>query len=871
MWKTGIEVPYEKGRRNDVAWFGESPGKWEERKGKPFWYEADAGGLLRKCSTEVGLDYGDFFYGNAARCRIAKDELSGKQITDILSCCREYVGRAINIVKPKAIVVLGDFALRQVLKKSGITKQRGRWVWSEEFKCWVLPVFHPAHILRHMGLRQRLVDDFRLVREFIDADYQTPKKDEERVKQYKELDSFNGLIEKWEKKEETVGLDTECQGKDWLDPNFLLISYSLSPDGGKAFDVTLHEEVKDPSKPFDFLISWPRKNGSKKIEPTEVHVKKSKNFKEKLQALARILSSLKIKKYLMSGNSDFHYIEQGFKRERMTVPEIKNYKMDIQAAANLIDENLFKMSSLEELQSSFTDVREDYKTEFNKKYNISDMLSVPKEARKEYACSDADVTRRVGFSIKEQLSKQENYRLARYLARFTMPALGFLKMLETNGALIDRDKLPKVTADVYRSMIAAEDRALSLIPKKVLQDFDISKAVIAEARKDQKFFLTRDDLVAETLFGNLGFGLGGIKRTPSKQGWSVDKEVRILLLEQDLPGEAEEFVDAYNEFSEDHTMWSRYLRGFDKHIRSDGRIHSSYLICVAVNGRTSSRDPNLQNNPKRSRQAMKIRELIRAAPGYKLVATDSEQSELRWAAEVSNDQALAQIFLSNRDPHKEVALDLLKRKDRSWNEAKWEKLTARQKELYRRNAKCTNFGTLYGQSPKGFKRFAKKEYGLDVSEEEGKEWQEVWFNKFSGIRPYYQRTIQFGLKYGYVESLLGRRRRLPELRSRDSFVRGNAERMAINHPISSPSSDTVILAGCETMKRVKDSKEIRPILFTHDENVFEVKESQVEKWVKIIEHDMANPPLERDFHFKMRVPLSGDAKVGENLADLHPL
>jgi len=345
LWTKGPEVPFEKGRVNKIVGMGESPGKWEERKRKPFWFEADAGGLLRSCLKEVSLDYGDHFWCNSARCRIDKDSLSAREVTDILACCHDKAIAPIKLLKPKGVLLMGDFALRQVTRKHGITKQRGRWEWNEEFQCWVLPVFHPAYICRNMGLRKRLVDDFRMLKEFIDNDYAPPKVSKRRERNYKEVEDISLLIKEWEEREETVGFDTEAQGLDWLNPNFLMISAQFSPERGEAYEITLHEEVSQ-EEPHAFEITWPRRSGKgKKLEPTAVFIRKAPSFDKKLQSIADFLSSEKIKKYMMHGNHDLHTVEAAFKREELKPPIVRNYRMDVQAAANLYDENLFKMSS----------------------------------------------------------------------------------------------------------------------------------------------------------------------------------------------------------------------------------------------------------------------------------------------------------------------------------------------------------------------------------------------------------------------------------------------------------------------------------------------------------------------------------------------
>ena len=309
------------------------------------------------------------------------------------------------------------------------------------------------------GVEDRLIDDFQVVKEFIDNDYAPPKVSKKRENGYKAVDDISSLIKGWEKREETVGFDTETQGLDWLDPNFLVLTYQVSPAKGEAYEVTLYEEVPN-DRPSNFAITWPRKHG-KKIEDTAVYIRRTKGFEKKLQSLADLLASDKIKKYMSHGNFDLHAVEALFRREHMGPPVVRQYRMDIQAVANLVDENMFKMSSLSELQMAFTDVREDYKQEFDKTYNKQDMIAVPADKRLPYSCGDADVTRRAGIQIKSDLSNGGK-KIARYLARFTMPALDFLKDLETNGALIDKDKLPKVTKEVHHEMIEAEDQGTGL-------------------------------------------------------------------------------------------------------------------------------------------------------------------------------------------------------------------------------------------------------------------------------------------------------------------------------------------------------------------------------------------------------------------------
>ena len=141
-----VEVPYAGNIKAKTILVGESPGWKEEKEGKPFVWKA--GNLSREVCKAVGLNWDELFLMNAARCLIDKDKLSQKQIIGVLACCRPKVVAALKAIKPKVIIVAGAFALAQILKKKGITKAEGGWIYSKEFDCWCMPCFHPAHCLR---------------------------------------------------------------------------------------------------------------------------------------------------------------------------------------------------------------------------------------------------------------------------------------------------------------------------------------------------------------------------------------------------------------------------------------------------------------------------------------------------------------------------------------------------------------------------------------------------------------------------------------------------------------------------------------------------------------------------------------------------
>jgi uracil-DNA glycosylase family 4 len=855
------EVPYAGNLNAKVVALGESPGAQENRHGTPFYEHAPAGGKFRELAKMAGVPWGDLFLMNSARCMIMKDQMAPKQITKVLACCRKYVSQALKALKPKAVIVAGDIALKQMLGKSGIKKARGGWMFSQEFNCWVMPTYHPAYVCRNPSMGLLVVEDLKMVREFVKNGYRPIDVDNTTLR-YVKVPSIRKFLEASQKKEYYVGIDTEGQGLDWSHPDYLTMCYTLSFRPGTGLMVQLFEECSEEESEESFM--WPRAvDGAKKKELVEVFIRKAPQFDKKLDELEELLASACIKKYMMHGNHDVHAFRTLFRKQRGRNPVINRYCIDVQAAAHLIDENVYQMADLTMIQRTFTDFVGDYKGDFDRKYDKGDMLNILTTAPDDflfYAVGDADVTLRAGLAQREWFLQHP--RQANYLAKMTMPSLETLMLLEENGALIDIEALPVVTERFKGLMDEAENKALAVVPADVLQTYDDK---IKKARASEKSVLTMDTIVRAALFSEEGFGLEVIKRSKTKEP-SVDKEVRSTLLDKPLKKKVRTFLEEFNLFSEYHTMFSRYLKGFDKNIRWDSRIHTHYSLCVAVTGRVASRNPNMMNNPKRSRSAKEIRRLIIAPPGYKLLAVDESQSELRWAAHVANEPEMIRIFRAgNLDIHTETAKDLYG--------GRWDDLDEKGISTQRRNAKAVNFGLLFLMGLIGFIRYAKLEYGIDLTKDQGQAWIDTFFGKYRGLPKYHRKAIDSCRSKGYVESPLGRLRRLPGIMSEDSMLRHEAERQAVNQPIQSPSSDTVLVAANEMRKEglFDNCDELRPIMFVHDELVFEVREDKVEEYAAPIKHHMEHPPLKRDFDVDLKVPLVAELKVGQNLAEMQGL
>lgn len=847
LFNCGIEVPYFGDANSKIVLVGESPGTQEERLGIPF--IGDSGKLLQDCISLVKLSWANMFKANASRCKIDKKLFSIKDISTVLFHCRPKLTFVLNKIKPKLIVIFGDIALRQILKKSGITKNRGSFVWSQEFQCWVFPTFHPAHILRKNFLKPRFINDLQMVKDFVDNNYEPPIISDNAVyydvdDELAALESLEASVQNWLINGETIGIDTETQGTDTFNPNFVFNSYSLSNQKGLAWQVRLWEESDCDN--YDRIIQWPRsqEKARKKI-PSDVYIKKSLNYNLKLTLLKNILQAKNIKKYVMT-DFDLHVFES------VGITDI-NSVVDIQPLANILDENLYTNASLADLQIGFTDMRVNYKNDFNKTHDKSDMLRADKEDRDGvtlYACRDADVTRQIGLAMRANILKDS--KLLKYATKFTVPVSAILHKMGRTGVCLDRERLPETRKEIRKMMEVAEKNVLKCIGKKV-----------KEKHFDKGLKLSRDLLIQDALFSEDGFNLESIKKT--KTGDSIDKETRQKLLDKKISKTAYKFITNYEEWAKCHTLITRYLAGFDRHIKSDGRIHAQFTLAVARNGRTNSRNPNLQNNPKRSNLAKKIRQLLVPKKGFIFIATDMAQSELRWMAHVANDIEMIRVFNANEDIHTNTAKTLVEKSGKNWAN-----LSVGEKDMYRRSGKIINFGLIYGMSTKGFIRYAKLEYGLDLTHQEAEKWIHTFFNVlYRQILTYHKNAIESCRRRGFIDSLLGRRRRLFDINCRDPFIRGFAERQAINHPISSPSSDTVLLAAKDIDRLDLNTEEFRNVLFIHDELIYAVKDnSKVLEYAKLIKDKMEHPPLYKDFGIKLRVPLKADIKYGYNLAEL---
>ena len=422
--------------------------------------------------------------------------------------------------------------------------------------------------------------------------------------------------------------------------------------------------------------------------------------------------------------------------------------------------------------------------------------------------------------LEKELEEQENLGL---LEKIEIPLIPVLAQMELNGVALDT----KMLADLSKE----NQGTIKKITKKI---YDLA---------GEEFNIASPLQLREILFEKLKIPTEGLKK--GKTGLST------AAAELDKMVGLHPIIELISEFRELAKLQNTYIEVLPKLIdRNTGRVHTHYNQAITATGRLSSSDPNLQNIPVRTENGRKVKEAFVAEPGNVLVVADYSQIELRIVASLAKDKEMIKIFEQGEDIHcaTAAAINGVSLKDVS-------------KEM-RRAAKEVNFGVLYGMGSYGLSWRTK------IPVWQAKEFIDKYFEKFSGVKKYLDRTIKFATESGYCETLFGRRRYFPELQTGSHQLRAAAERAAINHPIQGTAADLMKLAMIEisqqflaNSQQFKDD-EVKMILQVHDELVFEVKKGLENKVAKLVKETMESV-------VKLNVPVEVDISVGKRWGEIH--
>jgi DNA polymerase-1 len=444
------------------------------------------------------------------------------------------------------------------------------------------------------------------------------------------------------------------------------------------------------------------------------------------------------------------------------------------------------------------------------------MKDIPVKDVYKYACEDADIAFRLKSILEKEIVK---LKLEELLIKIEQPLLFVLADMEGNGVNIDVDFLTIMSKELFQKINKTETK----IYKKTGETFNISSP----------------KQLGNVLFEKLKIE-DNPKKTKSGQ-YSTSEDVLQKLSKKN------EVVDLVLQYREYKKLKSTYVDALPEMVSNkDNLIHTDYAQAVTVTGRLSSNKPNLQNIPIKTKLGRKTRSaFIPRNNNNVILAADYSQVELRIMADFSQDKEMIKAFKEGQDIHQLTASKVFNVSLSSVD------------DTMRRKAKEVNFGIIYGISPFGLSQ------NLQISRAEAKEIIDAYFNKFSDVKNYINNAIIKARKKKYVETLLGRRRYLRDIDSRNFTLRSFSERNAINSPIQGSAADIIKLAMIEISKWIKQNEfNSKMIMQVHDELVFDVCENELEYFQSNIKKIMENV-------VKMRVPLTVDLGVGKTWLEAH--
>lgn len=442
------------------------------------------------------------------------------------------------------------------------------------------------------------------------------------------------------------------------------------------------------------------------------------------------------------------------------------------------------------------------------------MAELPVEDISEYAAEDADITLQLAAVLRSEIAGTGQEAL---LSEIEFPLVHVLTAMEYHGVKIDTGALEEISGEMQQQV----ERATTEIHRMATGAFNINST----------------KQLGEVLFEQLRLPT----RKKTKTGYSTD--VSVLESLQGMHPIIDELL-LYRQLTK---LKNTYVDALPRLIHPEtGRLHTSYNQAIAATGRLSSTDPNLQNIPIRTEAGREIRRAFVAGDdNFRLLSADYSQIELRLAAEISGDEALLEAFEQGEDIHTSTAMRLF--------DLEADEVNAEQ----RRRAKTTNFGILYGISAYGLAQ------RLGIDNNDAKDLIDLYFEKYPRINEYIARTIAFAKEHGYVETMRGRRRYIPEINAKNRNVRAFAERTAINAPIQGSAADMIKIAMIGIHERMlKDFPESRMIMQVHDELVFEAHHDELDALREMVIEVMRSA-------MGVRVRIEVETGVGDNWLEAH--
>lgn len=619
-----------------------------------------------------------------------------------------------------------------------------------------------------------------------------------QIEKHYELVRDIPTLQKWIKKcedKKIFAVDTETTGLDSLSAS--IVGMSIATDEGDACYIPIHhiKKVFDGADLFN--------DGKDTLVENQIPIDDIvKNIKPLLENKNIIKIGHNIK-------YDMHIFKQlGINVYPVEDTMVMSYDLD--NTRNLHNMDDLALNHLNYTTIHFSDVCGSGKAQIT-------FAEAPLEKALDYAAEDADITLRLYNVLKSQLDSDEELKKVYY--DIDLPLVNILFSMEEWGIKINSTHLSELSLEFEKILSSLEGEIFSIT--------------------GQTFNIMSPKQLGEMLFDTMGLPYPAKKK--SNDNYSTDIDVLKQLSYQGF-----EIADKVLKYREIAKLKSTYTDTLPKQILSrDGRVHTNYFQCGTSTGRLSSNDPNLQNIPIRTELGKDIRKTFISSNGYKILAADYSQIELRIMADVANVKNLKQAFIDNVDIHTRTASQVFGIPE------------SEMTSDIRRKAKAINFGIIYGISPFGLAN------QLDIPQSEAKEYIDNYFKNFPEIKEYMEKTKEFAHQYGYIKTLYGRKCFITNINN--PKLKSYAERAAINAPIQGSAADIIKMAMIKIQNALAQNNlinDIRMLLQVHDELVFEVKEDKIDYATKFIKETMENI-------VKLSIPLEVEVGIADNWKDAH--
>lgn len=839
--------------------------------------------FIRKM-TEAGLSMSEVVFINP--CPIypgweSRKPPTAKQHKDwVAQFHDEFMAKLAPLAEEgKVILALGKSAAMQVMNTTvAVTKARGSFQEAKGIPRPVMVTLSPAHVMSRPEVARDFETDLRMLAAFRNKGWKgTPG-----AKMSGDYKLVTDLSEWLRDPPSALSVDTETTGLQWAN-DATLITIQATAEEGKSLIIPVNGTMFHDIPKAD-----------------RMHV---------MAQFRKLMANPKIKVFGHNFKFDYHMMS----RYRI---KVANWWMDTLQLAFAADENM-QSKSLKECVRRWVPEMAGYSDAFDAETDKSRLLESNRDDLIKYGGGDTDACYRLCKALVNEV--QKDMKQWKTVVHIQMPALRMFYDMERRGIAISQPRLRELGVAMSQRSYELESSLLKMVPKKVRQKHFSKGLSFGRREFLQDILFSDDGLklravsrLADGSPATDAIHLSNFTEVPFVQAYTEFQKVQKMLstyvgAEQGLetkevkllkaggwpvavnrmtnhePEEMQERaklatvsfydsdgdfieVDQLTEWGEDgkclgrvgstfHILSRTYPTGLWKHIMPDGKVHASFFLDRTVTGRSSSRDPNFQNIPKRGPLAKPYRRiLIPSKPGNVLIECDQSQAELRFAACESLDPVMLKTYRDGGDIHTLTA-----------SKVALVKLSRVTPEM-RQKAKAVNFGFLYTMGPDSFVIYARSSYGVTFTKKEAQAIRDTYFATYKNLPKWHEGRREEVRKHGFVRGLLGAVRRLPAIHSSDQGVRAEAERQAINSPIQRIASDVTLMSMVQFSNGCPDW--VLPLGTIHDSGVLECPESEADTVAGWVKWCFINPPLEELFGVRLPLPLGADVAVGPDLGSM---